>query len=238
MLGTGCMMYFLNTWFAAAVLVAAIDPSVSAQPAALRAGVSVEMPITRYAVAMPEADNQDSAVLAVTAKGNVYFGVTPVKAAELAETVKAGLSGGGKKLYIKVDARTPYADVAKVLDGVRKAGVDATNLLTDQKATPEPGFPVPPKGLEVVIGPTLPSASEAIVVQMVGAGPQLTLSVNNERVSLEALQATLKKLVQNSRLKMVLLKANEQASFRDVVSVIDTCRSVGAKVFLSSAPAA
>lgn len=232
-------MNFLNTCFTTVALLAVINPSVSAQPPALRAGVSVEMPITRNAVAMPEADNQDSAVLAVTAKGAVYFGITPVKAADLAETVKGGLSGGaGKKLYIKVDARTPYANVATVLDGVRKAGVAATNLLTAQKDSPEPGHPVPPKGLEVLIGPTVPSASEAIVVQMLDAGQQFSLSVNNERVSLEALQAMLRKLVQNSSAKMVLLKANERASFRDVVSVIDTCRSTGAKVFLSSAPAA
>ena len=148
--------------------------------------------------------------MAVTANGRVYFGTTPISPADLAEKVKSGLSGHtGKKLYIKGDSRTPYAGMAKVLDAVRMAGIEAPNLLTAQRDSPEPGKLLPPKGLEVLVGPSLPSASESIVVQVLNAGQRPTLSINNERISLDALQATLRQLLQNRSQKMVVLRADE-----------------------------
>ena len=215
-----------------------IDPPVAAQPPVLRVGVSVEMPVTRNAVAMPDADNQDSLILAVTAKGNVYFGIIPISPADLAEKVKGGLSPRTeKKLYIKGDSRTSYTNIAMVLEAVRKAGIDAPNLLTAQRDSPEPGYPVPPKGLEVLVGPSLPSASESIVVRVLKAEQRPTLIVNNERISFDALPATLRQCFQNRSQRIVVAEADERLPFGDAVRVIDTCRSVGAKVFLATAGA-
>ena len=116
-------------------------PRCTAQ--ALRKGVSVELAVTRNAVAMPDADKDGAIIVAVTHSGKVYFGIDPITPAALAE--KHGLfSQAGEKLYIKADARTPYANVAKVLDAVRTAGVTAPNLLTGQHETPEPGKPRAP----------------------------------------------------------------------------------------------
>ena len=128
-------------------------PRCTAQ--ALQKGISVELAVTHNAVAMPDADKEGALIVAVTHSGSVYFGIDPITPAALAE--KPGLSG--QKLYIKADARTPYANVAKVLDAVRTAGVTSPNLLTGQPETPEPGKLVPPKGLEVLVGPPLPSAA-------------------------------------------------------------------------------
>jgi biopolymer transport protein ExbD len=61
------------------------------------------------------------------------------------------------------------------------------------------------------------------------------LSINNERTSLDTLQATLRRLFQNRSQKTVVLRADERLLFGDVVRVIDTCRSAGAKVFLATA---
>ena len=217
-------------------IIATIDAPVAAQSPVLRAGVSVELPDASNAVPMPDADEQDSLVVAVTASGRVYFGITPVSPAELADKVKGGLSGRtGKKVFIKGDSRTPYAGMAKVLDAVRMAGVEAPNLLTAQRDSPEPGKLLPPKGLEVLVGPSLPSAAESIVVQVLNAGQRITLSINNERISLDTLQATLRRLFQNRSQKTVVLRADERLPFGDVVRVIDTCRSAGAKVFLATA---
>jgi biopolymer transport protein ExbD len=185
---------------------------------------------------MPDADEQDSLVVAVTASGRVYFGTTLVSPADLAEKVKGSLSGRtGKKLFIKGDSRTPYSGMAKVLDAVRMAGVAAPNLLTAQRDSPEPGKVLPPKGLEVLVGPSLPSASESTTVQVLSAGQQITLSVNNQRISLDALQVTLGQLFRNRSQKTVVLRADERLPYGDVVRVIDTCRAAGAKVFLSTA---
>lgn len=136
----------------------------------------------------------------------------------MAEKIK-GLSGQTeKKLYIKADARTPYANVVNVLDAMRTAGVEAPNLLTAQQDSSEPGTLVPPKGLEVLVGPPLPSGSDAIVVQALNSGQRWpTLKINNE---------------QNRSEKVVPLKADGLLPFAHVVQVIDMCRSMGAKVLL------
>jgi biopolymer transport protein ExbD len=217
-------------------MITAIDAPVAAQSPVLRAGVSVQMPEASNSVLMSDADEQDSIVVAVTASGRVYFGTTLVNPAELAEKVRGGLSGRtGKKLFIKGDSRTPYAGMAKVLDAVRMAGVEAPNLLTAQRDAPEPGRPLPPKGLEVLVGPSLPSASASIAVQVLNAGQQPALRINNQRISPDTLQATLRQLFQNRSQKTVVLTADGRLPFGDVVRVIDTCRSAGAKVFLATA---
>jgi biopolymer transport protein ExbD len=230
------MKDLLKACLVALTIIATIDAPVAAQSPVLRAGVSVELADASNAVPMPEADTQDSLVVAVTASGRVYFATTPVSPADLTEKVKSGLSGRtGKTLYIKGDSRTPYAGMAKVLDAVRMAGVEAPNLLTAQRDSPEPGKLLPPKGLEVLVGPSLPSTSESIAVQVLNAGQRITLSVNNERISLDTLQATLGRLFQNRSQKTVVLRADERLPFGDVVRVIDACRSAGAKVFLATA---
>jgi hypothetical protein len=57
-------------------------------------GISVELPATRNARAMPEADREDAFIVTVTADGRLYRGVNPVSPAALIEAVKASLSDG------------------------------------------------------------------------------------------------------------------------------------------------
>jgi biopolymer transport protein ExbD len=209
------------------ILLAA--PRCTAQ--ALRKGVHVELAVTRNAVAMPNADNADALIVAVTHNGSVYLGIDPITPAALAE--KRGLfSRAEGKLYIKADARTPYANVAKVLDALRTAGVTAPNLLTGQHETPEPGKLPVPKGLEVRVGPP-PSGAESTVVQMLNTGQGgLTLKIDNQDIPGADLESTLRRALPNRSEKVVLLKADGQSPYTDVVHVIDVCHSAGAKVFL------
>ena len=211
-------MVFVTMLFAA--------PLCTAQK--LQKGVSVELAATRNAIAMPDADNEGAMIIAVTHSGSVYFGIDPITPAALAK--KPGLEG---KLYIKADARTPYADVAKILDAVRTAGVTAISLLTGQHETPEPGKLVVPKGLEVLVGPPLPSTAESTVVQILNSGkPQPLLKINNEDTPWANLESRLRQLHQNHSEKAALLKADGPLPYGDVVHAIDVCRSTGAKVFL------
>jgi biopolymer transport protein ExbD/biopolymer transport protein TolR len=100
----------------------------------MQKGISVELPVTSNAVPIPEADQEDALIVSVTDDGSVYFGVAPISPAALTEKVRDGLSNRTeRKLYIKADARTPYANVVKVLDAMRTAGVEAPNLLTAQR---------------------------------------------------------------------------------------------------------
>ena len=199
---------------------------------ALRKGVSVELAVTHNAVAMPNADNEDALIVAVTHSGSVYLGIDPITPAALAE--KPGLSRrAGGKLYIKADARTPYANVAKVLHAVHTAGVTAPNLLTGQDETPEPGKLLTPKGLEVRLGPPWPAGVESNVVQILNSGERQPLvKINNEDIPWANLESRLRQLHQNHGEKVVLLNADGPLPFSNVVHVIDVCRSTGARVFL------
>lgn len=129
----------------------------------LRAGVSVEMAATQHAGTMLQADEEDAVVVAVTAKGRVYLGVTPLSPAELPAKVR-----GGKQVYLKADARASYSAVSAVLDALRQAGHATASLLTAQTDTPQPAGPLPPKGLEVRLAPG-PEAA-AVEVRVTAAG--------------------------------------------------------------------
>jgi biopolymer transport protein ExbD len=218
-------------------LAAGATPAIGAKSQAITArtmqkGISVELPVTSHAVAMPDADQEDALIVSVTDDGSVYFGVDPISPPALAEKVRDGLSNRTeRKLYIKADARTPYANVVKVLDAMRTAGVEAPNLLTAQRDSSGPGTLIPPKGLEVLIGPPLRAGSEAIVVQVLNSEQQRpALKINNEPVQRATLQSRLRQLLQNRSDNVVHIQADATLAFAAVVDVIDVCRSTGVKV--------
>jgi hypothetical protein len=131
---------------------------------------------------MPDADNADAWIISVTDNGTVYLGIDPITPAALANEMKGRLRDREQQLYIKADARTPYADVMRVLEAVRSAGVAGPTLLTAQQELPAPGSIVPPKGLEVNLD--APSSSGSIMVQVLSSGQQSpTLRINHQTVS-------------------------------------------------------
>ncbi len=117
----------------------------------LQRGVAVQLPVTGNAVTVPGADGQDALVVALTADGAVYLAANPVQASALADTVRAMLSTrADKTLYVKADARVPYARLIEVIDAVQNSGVDGVTLLTAQQdATDQGRRLVAPKGLEM-----------------------------------------------------------------------------------------
>jgi biopolymer transport protein ExbD len=200
--------------FSVGALLAA---AIAAQTPALRKGVSVQMPVTTNAVAMPDADLADSLVVAVTFRGTVFLEVTTVTPAQLSGKVKAQLTGHpGRRVYLKGDARTPYSTVVEVLDALRTAGVNAPILLTSQHDSTNASY-VPPMGLEVLLPPPAPDAAQSV-----------TLKAGNG-------QASDAELKQHARRDMpVVLQADGTAPFGDVVHAVDVCRAEGAKVFLAT----
>ena len=136
-------------------LATAITPSATAQsqpgaPLAMQKGVSVQLPITANAIAIPDADQPDAVIVSITNDGSVYVGVDRVTFAALADAVKVALANRTEnKLYLKADARTPYSNVVTVIDALRASGVEALTLLTAQPESPSPGTIVPPKGIRV-----------------------------------------------------------------------------------------
>jgi biopolymer transport protein TolR len=165
------MNRMLGVCLIALSLASEVTPSVVAQTASaghensfqteshvadptMRKGITVELPVTRNAVPVPKADNEDSLIVTITYEGKVYLGADPISGSEITEKVKDALSNRvDKTLYVKADARTPYVNLVRVLDSVRAAGVERLTLLTAQRDTEEPGTLVPPKGLELLVSP-------------------------------------------------------------------------------------
>lgn len=198
---------------------------------AMQKGISVDLPVTSSAVSIPDAEREGALIVSITEGGSAYFGTNPISPSALRETVQSRLSNQTEKtLYIKADARTPYANVLKVLDAVRTVGVEPT-LLTAQPDSPEAGTVMPPKGFDVLLGP--PSASESIVLQLLNSGQRRpTLKINNEPIAWANLQTDLRQLLHSRSEKMFLIKADGLLPFAQVVEVMDACNSTGAKVVL------
>ena len=223
----------LEVCLIALALATNASPSASAQTPAMQRGVSVQLAVTNNATPMPEADNEDAWIVTVTADGRIYFGTDPVTPAGLADEMKRRPRNRAQKLYVKADARAPFANVERALEAGREVWFEAAVLLTAQPGAPESGTAVPPKGLEVLIGPTLPAAAVTTVVQLLNSehqGP--LLKVNGDEIPWSALESTLRRHFQKGDEKVILLKADEQLPFGQVVQAIDTCRATGAKIVL------
>jgi biopolymer transport protein ExbD len=197
----------------------------------LQKGVSVQMAATTNAAAMPEADNQDAWIVAVTSNGGFFFGTDKVTPTALSETMKRLPRNRDQKLYIKADARAPFADVERVVAAGHEVAFEAAVFLTSQPESPAPGTVLPPRGLEVMVAP--PSVSDSPVLQVVSSGQHgPTLTIRSHQIPWDRLQSTLRDIFQNRTEKVVLVKADGALPFADIVRVIDTCRSAGVKIAL------
>src|SRR5579863_8529494 len=130
-----------------------VAPNGLAQAPAMQAGVSVKLAVSTNAAPMPQADNGDAFIVTVTDNGSVYLGVNRITLPELKEKVRSTSFQRGQKLYIKADARTPYAKVLEILDATRTGGIAPQVLLTARTGPSTPGTIVPPEGVEVQLGP-------------------------------------------------------------------------------------
>jgi biopolymer transport protein ExbD len=222
-----------TTVFALTIAAAVLFAPIPNHAQEMQRGVAVQMPVTNNASTVPDADRNDAWVVAVTADGSVYFGADPKTPEELADWMKTHPRNREAKLYIKADARAPFASVEQVLEIGRHAMFETPVLLTSQKEPTAPGTMLPPNGLEVVISSGAPAGTVATVVQLLNPGEHRpSLKINGDEIAWSALQGTLTQHFQKGDEKVVLLKAEGRLSFGQVVQIIDICRSTGAKVYL------
>jgi len=125
--------------FLVVATVLSLVPRSTAQ--ALQKGISVELAPTSSAVAVPDADDM----------------LTPDA---LLEKLKSRTSHHAQTLYIKADAKAPYACVMKVLDAAHIAGVASVTLLTTQPRTTQAGATVSPLGIEMELARHSPEATK------------------------------------------------------------------------------
>jgi len=148
------MKRLLEAYLVAVTLASLASPAVaqSAADVPMQRGVTVDLPVTRSAVAIPEADKEDALVVAVTRNGDVFLGTDRTSVAVLPGKIKSAVSHRSvKMLYIKADARAPYSTVVSILDSLDAVGLRKFAFLTTQGGSEKAGTLVPPKGLEMQI---------------------------------------------------------------------------------------
>jgi biopolymer transport protein ExbD len=147
-----------KVWSTALLVILSAVALVSRSTAqAMQKGIHVELALTSSGVAVPGAGNPDALLVTVTDQGELYFGVDPVTPDALAEKLKARPSHHTQTLYIKADARAPYASVVKVLDAAHSAGFVGVTLLTTQPKTTQAGTLVSPEGIEMALAGRSPA---------------------------------------------------------------------------------
>ena len=100
----------------------------------LQKGVSVNLAKTDNPVKMPEADKEDSMIVAIMRDGQIYLNSDKVTAETLTDTVKDKMANkADKRIFVKADGGAKYGDVVAVVDDVRSAGVDQLGLLTEER---------------------------------------------------------------------------------------------------------
>ena len=100
----------------------------------LQKGVSVTLAKTDNPIQMPEADKEDSVIVAIMRDGKIYLNSDVVTPELLTDRVKDAMSRrSDKRIFVKADAGARYGDVVSVVDDVRSAGVDQLGLLTEER---------------------------------------------------------------------------------------------------------
>jgi len=85
--------------------------------------VNIELAKVTDPTSMPDADKEDSVVVAITRDGKVYLGQNQVSLADLGAKVADMLQNKtSKQIYMRADARAQYGAVMDAIDDVRAAG--------------------------------------------------------------------------------------------------------------------
>jgi biopolymer transport protein ExbD len=147
----------------AGILIARGAKTATQTAPPLQAGISVQMPVTKNATPMPEADRADALIVTLTGTGKVYLGIQPSNLNLLqADLQRAAASREmSKTLYIKPDAHVPYAIVMAVVDAAAAAGIERSVLLTSQPDSPQLQTPAPPRGFAIMTRGSRPERSRA-----------------------------------------------------------------------------
>jgi hypothetical protein len=105
------MKSIIEAYLVGSMLICAASAQNPQKPA-LTKGVSVQMPLAAHAVEMRAADEPTAKVVAITADGKIYIGITATEPGALSNLSDA-------TIYVKADSRVPYQKVLAVLDALR-----------------------------------------------------------------------------------------------------------------------
>jgi biopolymer transport protein ExbD/biopolymer transport protein TolR len=96
--------------------------------------VQIDMVKVNNSIPMPDANKDDSIVVAITRNGAVFMGQNEIDPSQLTGMVETKLQDQtDKTVYIRADARAEYKAVEDAVDDVRSAGVDDVGLLVQRR---------------------------------------------------------------------------------------------------------
>lgn len=196
----------------------------------LQKGVSVQMAVTTSASSLPEADNNDAWIVTITENGDLYFGPDPITPDALSQAMKVRPRIRGHELYVKADARAPFASVRRVLGIAHEDRFGKVFLLTSQQSAQKPGTTTPPKGLPVWVSSE--SSAVPVVVHISAGQGSPTLKINDAQIPLKALQDKLDQLLEDQNDRVVMLQTG-QVPFAHVAHVLDVCNMSSARCVVS-----
>jgi biopolymer transport protein TolR len=97
--------------------------------------VNVDLPIAVAAVAMEDANKEDSTIVAVTRDGKTFLGGDQVQLDDLGAKITAHMDAnktGSKTVFLRADNRANYGKVMDTIDSIRSAGVSQLAMLTER----------------------------------------------------------------------------------------------------------
>ena len=107
-------------------------------------GVPVDLARVNHPIEMPNANTDDAVVVAITRDGTTFLGSTKMALGDISSHVRDLMSTRlDKTVFIKSDKGAKYADLVKLVDEVRSAGIDEVGLLTEKKSEANPGGTTP-----------------------------------------------------------------------------------------------
>ena len=112
------------------IFIRAIDASST-----LHHGRTVDLPTVHSAISTPNALRPDAIQVAVWRNGDIFVGGAKEAAADVPDRLRE-LSEPGveRRVYLRVDMRAKYVDVAVVIDCIRAAGISNVTFLTESYA--------------------------------------------------------------------------------------------------------
>ena len=199
----------------------------------LQKGVSVELAPTTSAKPIPDADQPNAWIVAVSAEGRLWFGADAVTRDSLADRMTSTPRNREQTLYIKADARAPYAAVLQVLKAAQAVELESLILLTGQRADAQPNGLTPPMGLQVWIESGALAGPKPVEVDITSKERSPMVNVNNREVPSADLPSTLKQLSRGQMESVVRLNADSDVPFGQIARAVDAARAAGAKVVLA-----
>jgi biopolymer transport protein ExbD len=99
----------------------------------LQQGVVLTLPPADNAISKP--DTQDQTVVAIDANSGLWVNSLPVPESEVITRLQSILETKTERtVYLKGDKDAPYGAIMKMMDALRKAGIDTVGLITERTA--------------------------------------------------------------------------------------------------------